>query len=224
MDISTSTAAAAQAQGQASGANSRLSANFDTFLKLLTAQLQNQDPLEPMDSSEFTQQLVQYSSVEQQIQTNQNFETLLGLVAASAHNNAVGFIGKDVSVLTASAGLADGEASWRYALPQEAKTVTLTVTNSAGRIVYRTSGQTGSGAHDFVWDGKDTNGDEMPEGSYRLSVAALDVNGKAISSTIGVKGTVTAVDLTGTEPMLLIKGVRIPLSQVMEVSAKAEPI
>jgi flagellar basal-body rod modification protein FlgD len=223
MDIATSTVAAAQAQGQASGANSRLSANFDTFLKLLTAQLQNQDPLEPMDSSEFTQQLVQYSSVEQQIQTNQNFETLLGLVAASAHNNAVSYIGKDISALASDTGLAGGEASWRYALPQDAKTVTLTVTNSAGKVVYRTSGETETGAHDFTWDGKDTNGNEMPEGTYRLSVAALDAEGKAISSAISVKGTVTAVDMTGTEPVLIIKGARIALSQVIEVSAEAEP-
>ncbi len=106
-----------------------LSENFDAFLTLLTSQLQNQDPLDPMDSSEFTNQLVQFSAVEQQIQANQNLETLIQLQNAQSAANAVGYIGKDVEVPSSQIMLQDGEAKFAYTLADSVDIVVVTVTS-----------------------------------------------------------------------------------------------
>ncbi|MEO0962032.1 MAG: flagellar hook capping FlgD N-terminal domain-containing protein, partial [Pseudomonadota bacterium] len=109
-------AAAQSSQGAAASASSKLNTDFDTFLTLLTTQLKNQDPLEPLDSSEFTNQLVQFSSVEQNIATNQNLEQLLNLTFANFATDAVGYIGKEVVAESPTAILTNGTANWDYEL------------------------------------------------------------------------------------------------------------
>src|SRR5215213_9555272 len=100
----------------ATRSESQLAANFDTFLLLLTAQLKNQDPLEPMDSNQFTQQLVQFSQVEQQIHSNKNLESLISLTKASGAADAVSYLGKTLTVTDGNAALMNGQANWAYAL------------------------------------------------------------------------------------------------------------
>jgi hypothetical protein len=107
----TSTAAATQ-----NAATKQLSGNFNTFLTLLTTQLKNQDPMSPMDSSQFTQQLVQFSQVEQSINTNDNLKTLISLTQGRSASDAVSYLGKTATITTGDAPLSNGNADWSYAL------------------------------------------------------------------------------------------------------------
>ncbi len=166
----------AAAQTGASTAGTRIAADFDTFLTLLTAQLQNQDPLDPLDTDKFVSQLVQFSSVEQTIQTNQNLETLIGLQSSAQTANALALLGETVVFPGDRAAIQDGTAAWRYAVPEGASAVVLTVIDPEGRIVARAAGVPEAGEHTFTWTGG-------AEGEiYRLGVAAVDRSGSSLAA------------------------------------------
>ena len=203
----------------ATGGMQELSGNFNTFLTLLTTQLQNQDPLNPMDSSQFTQQLVMFSQVEQQIDTNQNLQTLIALNQSNTLSNATTYLGKSVTITTGNGALQDGTCTWRYALGADAANSTVTVTNSNGQVVYTAPGETASGGHDFTWNGEDASGNQLPDGVYKLSVSASAPDGSAIQSAIAFKGVVDEVNMTGNEPLLMIGPMGVPLSQVSAIDS-----
>jgi flagellar basal-body rod modification protein FlgD len=200
-----------------SSAITDLSGNFDTFLTLLTTQLQNQDPMNPMDSNQFTQELVQFSGVEQQINTNDNLQTLISLQQGTTTNNALNYLGKSITVTDGSGQLTDGDAHWSYALGGAAASSTLTVTDSNGKVVYTHAGETAAGQHDFDWDGKDDNGNQLDDGTYKLSVAATAPDGSATDTAIASKGIVSEVNFTGSEPYLMVGSLAVPLSAVSAV-------
>ena len=154
MDIRAVAANAAQTTARTS-----LSGNFDTFLRLLTTQLQNQDPLEPMDATKFTEQLVSYSQVEQQINTNANLESLIALNKSAIGANAITYLGKTVLTGGAATALEGGAAKWRYALTSDANTLQLTIKDASGKTVRTMTGNKNVGMHEFTWDGKKTNGE-----------------------------------------------------------------
>lgn len=214
--VDSSTAATAATATQNS-ATKELSSNFDTFLKLLTTQLQNQDPLSPMDSNQFTQQLVEFSQVEQQIDTNDNLQSLISIAQGRSASDAVGYLGKTVSITTGHAALQDGDAEWSYALGGDAASTTLTVTDANGKVVYTAPGETAAGQHLFDWDGTDSNGDPLADGVYTLNVNATAADGSAVDSAVASKGIVNEVNLTGSEPYLMIGPMAVPLSQVAAV-------
>jgi flagellar basal-body rod modification protein FlgD len=213
MDITP--AASATTQSSAQHAQTQLSSNFDTFLTLLTTQLKNQDPLSPMDSSQFTQQLVQFSEVEQQINSNKNLESLIALTKARSSADAVSYLGKSLTLTDGTAALMNGEAKWAYSIDNDAATAILTVSNAKGHVVYAAPAQTAAGMHSFTWDGKDSGGNTLPPGSYVLKVAARAGDGTAINTRIASQGTISEVDLTGSEPILMIGPMGIPLSKAM---------
>lgn len=213
------TAAGTASGTQQNNALSQLSGNFNTFLTLLTTQLQNQDPLSPMDSNQFTQQLVEFSGVEQQINTNDNLKTLIGLTQSQGVNNAVGYLGKTVTLTNGKAALSGGAANWTYALNNTAATTALTVTDANGKVVYVTQGETGAGAHNFAWDGKSNAGSDLPDGTYTLTVTAQDSNGTNVNSAVASKGIVDQIDMTGDQPQLMIGPMEIPLSEVATVQS-----
>jgi flagellar basal-body rod modification protein FlgD len=206
------------ATGTTDNAAQQLSGNFDTFLTLLTTQLQNQDPMNPMDSNQFTQELVQFSGVEQQINTNTNLQTLISLQQGSAGTAAAGYLGKTITVTNGQAALQSGEADWSYALGSSAAATTLSVTNSAGQVVYTTAGQTGEGQHDFSWDGEDNNGNQLADGAYTLTVNSTDSTGAAVSSAIASEGVVSEVNMTTGTPELMIGQMAVPLADVSAVN------
>lgn len=128
--------------------------NFDLFLSLLTTQLQNQDPLDPMDTSEMTSQLVQFTSVEQTIATNSNLEELIALTSSQSSDNAVQFIGKDIEALSTARTLKEGEtADWRFSVAEKSPEITISIVDSSGASVYKETRSEDAGTHDFSWDG-----------------------------------------------------------------------
>jgi flagellar basal-body rod modification protein FlgD len=219
MNVPSSTAAATSSA--AASSQKQLSSNFDTFLTLLTTQLQNQDPLSPMDSNQFTQQLVQFSQVEQQIDSNKNLESLISLTKTQSATNAVSYLGKTLTVTDGTAALQPGsDTTWAYSLPNDAASTKLMVTDSKGHAVFNTTGETASGLHAFKWDGKTSAGNAAPAGAYKLTVTATANDGTAITSSVASQGTVSEVDLTGTEPTLMIGPLGIPLSKATLISGQ----
>lgn len=203
---------------QSAAAGKQLSGTFDTFLKLLTSQLKNQDPLKPMDSSEFTQQLVSYSQVEQQINTNKNLESLVSSMQAASFAGAIGYIGKTIEAEGNAGGLkAGGSIDWIYELDGAAAATKLTVSDKDGKTILTKTGDNGAGRHDFKWDGKDSSGKVMPAGSYTLTVTAADASGKSIASTIFRTGVVEGVETMDGVQQLIVGGQAVPIADVTSV-------
>jgi flagellar basal-body rod modification protein FlgD len=203
----------AAAQTGAASSATRIAADFDTFLTLLTAQLQNQDPLDPLDTDKFVSQLVEFSSVEQSIQTNQNLETLIGLQSSAETANALALLGETVVFAGDRAIAENGAAEWRYAVPEGASAVALTVVDSNGRIVAQTAGAAAAGEHAFTWDGG------AEGGVYRLGVAAVDRSGRSLAASARSIADVTSVATVNGAARLSTALGDIGLSDVTRVIA-----
>jgi flagellar basal-body rod modification protein FlgD len=202
---------------QSAGATAKLADTYDSFLRLLTTQLKFQDPLSPMDSNQFVEQLVQFSSVEQQIAINKNLEQLLSLESNNVASTAINMIGKMAMAEGDTIGLTDGEAKYAYDLPKNAESVTIAILNEQGQIVYSTPGQTTQGNHEFAWDGESSSGETMPEGEYTVRVSATDADGNAITAATYIIGRVTRVDSGADGISIVIGGIKVPVGTVRSV-------
>jgi flagellar basal-body rod modification protein FlgD len=178
---------------KSSAAKTSLGKDFNTFLNMLTTQLKHQDPLSPMDSTQFTSQLVQYSSVEQQINANSNLEKLITLQQANSTSQAISYLNQNVEISSDKIPLQDSSASYSYTLPSTAKDCKVEIKNSAGTVVYSTTGETASGRHDVTWNGKDSSDKQLDDGIYTLVVTATDNDKKALAVTTTTVGQVTRV-------------------------------
>ncbi len=193
-DISSLTGYTQSNTGSDNSSRQTLSADMNTFLTLLTTQLKYQDPMDPMDTAEFTNQLVQYSSVEQSIQTNEKLDTLLSLNIANLGAQAVSYIGKTVQVLGDVMPLENGKAKATYTLDKDVTAVTITVKDMNGKVVYSEQGKITSGTHEFTWNGKDSNGNQLEDGAYQISVSTKVPSGETNASVMTtVFGKVTGV-------------------------------
>lgn len=210
----TATAPSAASSSSPNTAMQQLSGNLNTFLTLLTTQLKNQDPLSPMDSTQFTQQLVEYSQVEQQINTNTNLQSLISLQQSGAGAAAVGYLGKEVTITNGNAALINGAANWNYVLGANAANTTLTVSNSQGQVVFTGPGATSAGVNSFSWNGQDNSGNQLPDGTYSLAVSATAANGGTVATGVSSTGTVSEINLSGPTPQLIIGTMSVPLTQV----------
>jgi len=210
---------AAQAFGEsaAEAAQTRLSSDFDDFLLLLTTQLQNQDPLEPLDASEFTNQLVQFSNVEQAIATNQNLETLITATTSQNDNGLLGYLGKTVVAETNLASLSDGSASWLYDIGANSETTRLTISDLSGNTVATVEGSNDAGIHELQWDGRNSSGSPVADGLYVLSVEAFTADGATIATTSYARGLATEIDRTGANALIKIGTLPIDPSTVLAV-------
>lgn len=205
--------------GSTTNAAAGLSQNFNTFLTLLTTQLQNQDPLSPLDTNQFTQQLVSFSQVEQQINTNSNLQQLISLQGAGESISALPLVGQQIEYNSPTASLASGgTANYVYDLPTNAAGTTLEVTDSKGNVVYKTAGETAAGSHVFNWDGKSTAGAQMPAGDYTLKVLAADSSNTAITASVASVGTVSSVGVQNNTASFTIGDMSIPVSQLVTVN------
>jgi flagellar basal-body rod modification protein FlgD len=189
---------------QDTSARTRLSDNYDTFLVLLTAQLQNQDPLAPMDSTQFTEQLVMFSQVEQQIRTNEQLTGLVAQYQAASAGAALSYLGKDAIIEADETYLAGGEANWAYRLPEAATSMTISVKDMQGRTIYETTAapRTG-GEHLFTWNGARTDGTSATDGVYQIVIDARGADGEAITPTVSVRERIMGVDFSGTTPVVI---------------------
>src|SRR3954452_16845249 len=197
-------------------ADSTLAGNFQTFLTLLTTQLQNQNPLDPLDTNQFTQQLVQFAGVEQQLKQNDQLTTLIAIEKAGQATSALAFVGSTVAVDGQTTALKNGNATWSLAVPKPANT-TVTIKNSTGQTVYSSGFTMNAGAQSFRWDGKDTNGVQWPDGNYTIAVTGKDASGQTVSIPSEVQGVVDSVDLTTTPPNLSIGGQTFTLDKIKRV-------
>ena len=188
---------------EAANSRTRLSDNYDTFLILLTAQLQNQDPLAPMDSTQFTQQLVQFSQVEQQIRTNDQLEGLSDQYKAASAGAALSYLGKDAIIEADETYLSGGAANWAYKLDAAADDVTIKIKDSRGRTIFTDTGDRGAGEHLFTWDGTTDAGGTAANGVYTMSIEATDQAGEDVNTTIKVRETIMGVDFSGTTPVVI---------------------
>jgi flagellar basal-body rod modification protein FlgD len=192
-----------------------LADNFQTFLTLLTTQLQNQNPLDPLDTNQFTQQLVQFAGVEQQLKSNEQLKALLALEKSAQSTNALIYVGNTVAV-DGSTQKFDGSATWNLKAEKSA-TAAITITSSTGQTVYSGNFTLSKGNASFVWDGKGNDGTQHPAGTYKLTATAKDSNGKDIGIATEIQGIVDSVDLTATPPLLSIGGANYTTDQIRRV-------
>lgn len=184
-------------KGKASGstdAMGQINKDFNFFLKMLTTQLQNQDPTEPMDTTAMTQQIATYSGVEQQVKTNAQLEALLGANKQSQLSTAVSYIGREVetdgnigTLQYAADGTKTGMAEYSYDLPEDIATATVTIKDKDGNVVYTGAGPVSKGENIVRWNGiNSTTKKAMDAGEYTMEVLAK--NGKGEVVNVDVEG------------------------------------
>jgi flagellar basal-body rod modification protein FlgD len=211
--ISSATTAAASATGVDKGT---IAGNFQTFLQLLTTQLKNQNPLDPLDTNQFTQQLVQFAQVEQQLKSNDQLAKLVALEQTAQSTYALAFVGQAVAVDGATAPLSEGQATWSLTSTKPS-VATVNITSANGQTVYSGTFNINAGQHPFVWDGRDTNGQQWPDGNYTISVTALDASQQPVAVSTEIEALVDSADLSKNPPVLSIAGQNYTVDKVKRV-------
>ena len=217
----TGTAPSAGSGGSKTPAASKavLAGNFDTFLQLLTTQLKNQNPLDPLDTNQFTQQLVQFAGVEQQLKTNDQLTALVSLQQTAQSTQALTFVGKTAVVDGSTTNLVNSAASWNLSVPTNSN-VAITIANSTGQNVFSGSYPVTAGDNQaFAWDGRGNDGTQWPDGKYTMTATALDASGNPVAVSTQIRGLVNSVDLTQQPPLLSINGQTYTVNQIKSISS-----
>ena len=204
-----------------SSTDQTIAGNFQTFLTLLTTQLQNQNPLDPLDTNQFTQQLVEFAGVEQQLKTNDSLSTLVSMQQTAQATQALEFVGKTAIVSGGTTALSNSSATWELNVPSTS-TINISITNSTGQTVYTGNFSANAGNNQpFTWNGQGNDGTQYPDGLYTLTATASDGSGNNVAIPTQVGGTVSAVDLTQSPPLLSINGQSYTISQIKAIGAPA---
>jgi flagellar basal-body rod modification protein FlgD len=197
----------------------------DQFLKLLVAQLANQDPTKPQDTSQFVAELAQFSALEQQQNAVSRLDTLLMGQATANQTAASTFIGKDVTFRNGavhSDGIAGAMAS--VTLGSSATKVTVAVADSAGHVVRTLQlGAHGAGEVAVAWDGRDDNGNLLPVGEFTLAPTAFDAGGAEIPIDLSTTGHVSGVAFQGGIPVLKVGDKFVKMSEVTSINERITP-
>lgn len=213
---------ASQPTASSSASQKSLAGNFETFLKLLTTQLKQQDPLQPMDATQFTSQLVQYASVEQAIATNKKLEDLTALTRASSTSSALGMLGHDVTVAGDQVQLgAEGGATIAYRLPAAAESVYVSVLDARGQVVFTANGGAAAGDNSLDWAGVGANSQRAAAGTYRIKIDAVGTDGGKLAAEQLMRGRVDGIETQNGEVKLFVGGVTVPLSSIRDVRRAA---
>ncbi len=219
-DVSSlnSSSSSSSSSGTTNSASS-LAENFDTFLTILTTQLQNQDPLSPLDTHEFTNQLVMFAGAEQSVKQSSLLEDLIDLNQSNEAIGAVSYLGNTVEAEGNIFSLSQGsDKELGYILPEEASNAAIQIFNSTGNMVHIESVDKTAGKHSFTWDGKDADGNNLPAGSYSFLIGAVDDNDAAITATTLTNGKVTGVETGSSGTTLVLDDlVDVPIDQVKAV-------
>jgi flagellar basal-body rod modification protein FlgD len=195
-----------------------MASNFDQFLSLLTTQLKNQSPLDPLDTNQFTQQLVQFSGVEQQLKTNEMLELMINSQQSNSASTAATFIGQKITADSAASPLKDGKAEWSLEFPRGASNATVEVKDVNGAVVYSEKRSFSAGTQSFVWNGITSSGAAAAAGEYQIAIKANDSAGGNLDIKSRVVGVVDGVDLSNGETVLKIGGVSVPIANVRTIS------
>ena len=197
----------------------QLGKDLSQFLTLLTTQLQNQDPLSPLDTNAFTQQLIGFSQVEQQINTNTKLDGLVALGSSNNLSTSLGYVGLNINYLSSEFNF-DGSTAVQspYVLASAAASNKIQVVDSDGNVVYQQTGATDTNNNEFDWNGQETGGGKAPAGTYTLRISALDNAGAAIDSTNTVSGMVRGVETQNGVTNLLVGERAVPLANVINAS------
>ena len=218
LPASTSSSASSAASANAL-ASQQIAGNFQSFLTLLTTQLQNQNPLDPLDTNQFTQQLVEFAGVQQQLNTNDSLATLVSLQQTAQSTQALGFVGKTAVVNGSTAEMTNSTATWQLSVPT-ASTVNVTITASNGQTVFTGTYSVAAGNNQpFTWNGQGNDGTQWPAGNYTMTATATDSANNSVAVTTQVQGVVTSVDLTQTPPLLTIGGKTYTVSQIQSIAS-----
>ena len=194
-----------------------LAGNFQTFLQMLTTQLQNQNPLDPLDTNQFTQQLVQFASVEQQLKTNDQLSSLIALQQTTQATQALTFVGKNAVVDGSTASLVNSSATWVFDVPNSGN-MDVNITNSNGLTVFSGSYPVSAGKDQaFNWNGLGSDGSQMPAGKYTMTATMPDSSGTAVGIGTQIQGAVDSVDLTQSPPLLSIGGQTYTINQIKKI-------
>lgn len=215
----TTTSGIAQQTAQTGQQSVKLAEDFSQFLQLLTTQLQNQDPLSPMDSTEFTNQLVQFSQVEQQINANQKLDSLLALQLSSISSVALGYVGMDISYVSSDMNY-DGSKpiDINYALGSEAVTCKINVYDEEGVLVYSADAPKDTGTNSFTWNGTKTSGEAVEAGTYTVKIDAIDKNNKPIENSTVVTGHVRGIESQNGVVYVLVGDRAVPISSIVNAT------
>lgn len=222
---SSSTSSAGTTAANAAGLTSSqsLAGNFDTFLQLLTTQLQNQDPLDPMDSNSFTQELVEFASVEQQVNMNTNMQTLISMQQTTEETSAMQLMGANVSVNGNVAALSNAtstSAQWTFSSPSPA-TANVTITSSSGQVAFTGTVSLNAGSNTYTWNGQGANGVTWPDGNYTMAINATGANGQPVTVTTAVQGTISAVNVSQNPPQITVGGQSYPVSAIQSINSSS---
>lgn len=215
----TTTPAASSSSSSSSSTGvdkSTLANNFQTFLTLLTTQLKNQNPLDPLDTNQFTQQLVQFAQVEQQMKANDQLSSLVSMEKSAQATTALAYVGQTVVVDGATTALGSSGATWSLTSPKPAS-VSVTVKDSKGQTAYTGTFSVNAGTQGFTWDGIGTDGTKWPAGNYTLSLSAKDASAQAVSVSTEIQAPVDSVDLTQQPPVLSISGQNFTMDKIKRI-------
>jgi flagellar basal-body rod modification protein FlgD len=190
--------------------------NFTTFLQLLTTQLKNQNPMDPLDTNQFTQQLVQFAQVEQQMKSNSNLEALLSMEKAAQSTVALAYVGQIVVVDGMTTNLDANGATWRVTLAKPSTTKVI-IKDSTGQTAYTGTFAMNAGSQDFKWDGKGNDGRLWPAGAYTMSATATDASGQNVGVSTEIQAVVDSVDLTQDPPTMSINGKDYTMDKIKRV-------
>jgi flagellar basal-body rod modification protein FlgD len=216
----TSTTAASTSGTSTSDAINKLSGDFNNFLTLLTTQLKNQDPLSPMDSTQFTQQLVAFTGVEQQINTNAKLDQLIGLDKSGLTTGAAAYIGNEIEATSGNVWLpSSGGTQIGYVLPTGVTAAAMAIYDQSGNVIRSGTVPVQQGHNVVSWDGTNNQGIAQPSGAYSFSIQGLDKDGKPVSGiTTSSFGVVTNVGTdTSNNTLLSVGSLQFPLSSILSV-------
>jgi flagellar basal-body rod modification protein FlgD len=211
--VSNATANAATTTG---ADNQMIASNFTTFLQLLTTQLKNQNPLDPLDTNQFTQQLVQFAQVEQQMKSNDQLATLVSMDKTAQQTTALAYVGANVVVDGSTGNVSNGKGNWSFNVTKPA-TATVVIKDSTGQTAYTGSFAVNPGTQNFQWDGKGNDGRQWPDGNYTLSATAVDASKNTVAISTEVQATVDSVDLTQDPPLLSINGQNYTMDKIKRI-------
>lgn len=217
---SASSSAAGSTSGSGGGANSalgNLSSNFSSFLNLLTTQLKNQDPSSPMDSNQFTTELVQFSQVEQQINTNTGLTQLIQLTQAGDLTQASSMLGSQVTAQSSQLPLQNGKASLSFTAAA-AEPAAIAVYNSSGQQILDSAVNATAGANTWNWNGTDSSGATVPDGAYNVAVIGANSDGTTSALPFTVTGTATGVTSGTNSVSLNLGALSVPFTSVQSVT------